>query len=369
MRDTSEEKTTKAKYVYWPELDALRFFAFLAVFLRHTTPDRAVWYEAKLHLSNRLSETLATISLTGPFGVYLFFALSSYLITNLLLREKSEFGKVHVKEFYFRRLLRIWPLYFLILGLGAAASVIIKPFDRGSLPFFIFMAGNWAAITSGVISRTIMHLWSISVEEQFYFLWPPLVSRVGLKGMQAMAGIFLVLPIPAILLGPNSFLYASQNSFSAFSAMAVGILLASVVQGEMPKIRVPRWIYWGVAYLLWFVAASMHIGDTKAASLSGLLIVNVGCLLFLLGSSGWKPADWLVRLGRISYGLYMYHMLIVLLFEHFLGRTTISPKLYPFEILGELGLTVVMALVSYRFLETPFLRLKERYTFVRSRPI
>src|SRR3954463_14084740 len=95
---------------YRPELDALRFFAFFAVFVHHTLPHDPTKYAAQ-----HLPGFLAVVAGAGAFGVDLFFLLSAYLITSLLLRERRQTGKIAVRAFYLRRILRIWPLYFFAL--------------------------------------------------------------------------------------------------------------------------------------------------------------------------------------------------------------------------------------------------------------
>lgn len=104
---------------YRPELDSLRFFAFLMVFLSHS--DRFV---PASYFSTRIWRAINAILTTGSWGVDLFFVLSAYLITELLRREKEATGKVHIGSFYARRILRIWPLYFLVIGLGYLAQFV-----------------------------------------------------------------------------------------------------------------------------------------------------------------------------------------------------------------------------------------------------
>ena len=108
---------------YHPELDQLRFFAFLMVFLHHAFPHQPEFW-TKLGVPGPIAQVLSGIGATGAFGVSLFFVLSSYLITELLLREKELIGTLDVKSFYVRRILRIWPLYFFFLALAAAMHVV-----------------------------------------------------------------------------------------------------------------------------------------------------------------------------------------------------------------------------------------------------
>ena len=106
----SDATTLPRRRFYQPELDCLRFFAFFAVFIFHTFPHEADYYSAR-HIP--FAALIASVSRAGSFGVDLFFLLSAYLISQLLLREKEAFGHVSLKAFYLRRILRIWPLYFL----------------------------------------------------------------------------------------------------------------------------------------------------------------------------------------------------------------------------------------------------------------
>src|ERR1700690_2343892 len=106
---------------YRPELDALRFFAFLAVFVYHTSPSDPPYYSAR-HIP--CAYLVAAASHAGAFGVDLFFLLSAYLITELLLRERDECGQVHLDSFYVRRILRIWPLYFLGILIAVLVSLV-----------------------------------------------------------------------------------------------------------------------------------------------------------------------------------------------------------------------------------------------------
>ena len=126
---------------YQPELDGLRFYAFLGVFIYHTLPSQALFYR-RLHLP--LPELWAAIAKSGASGVDLFFALSAFLITSLLLRERQETGNISLRLFYLRRILRIWPLYFAVLALGIVLAHTIpdKGFPGTTLPAICCFSGT-----------------------------------------------------------------------------------------------------------------------------------------------------------------------------------------------------------------------------------
>jgi peptidoglycan/LPS O-acetylase OafA/YrhL len=146
----------EAARFYVPELDSLRFFAFFGVFLCHLTHEMGY------------GDVLSNI---GGFGVDLFFTLSAYLITELLMREKERFGRLDVGAFYVRRILRIWPLYFGFLAAYFVASGIfpVLQIDWRYFAFFLVFLGNFALATIGLApGLAIVRLWSVCVEEQFY---------------------------------------------------------------------------------------------------------------------------------------------------------------------------------------------------------
>jgi peptidoglycan/LPS O-acetylase OafA/YrhL len=151
---------------YHPELDCLRFFAFFAVFIFHTLPHETDYYSAR---NIPFPALIASISRAGSFGVDLFFLLSAYLITELLLREKEAFGRVHLASFYFRRILRIWPLYFLAIFIGVLLTLVDadQHFSAKYVIAFMLLSGNWLQSLVGAPGSVMDSLWSVSFEEQF----------------------------------------------------------------------------------------------------------------------------------------------------------------------------------------------------------
>jgi peptidoglycan/LPS O-acetylase OafA/YrhL len=154
----------QSKSFYLPELDGLRFFAFLSVFACHA------WDTT--HGRNAFADI-------GTFGVDLFFTLSAFLITELLVQEKERLGKIDVLAFYARRILRIWPLYFVFL---AGAFVVVR-FSWLYLATCALFIGNFGFYWWGPPSLILSSLWSISVEEQFYIAWPLILRRLTERGM------------------------------------------------------------------------------------------------------------------------------------------------------------------------------------------
>jgi len=164
---------------YRPELDALRFLAFFLVFMHHGLPHDSLKYSGVSH-NLIVRELCANVAISFSAGLPLFFVLSAYLIASLLLREKERTSTVHISAFYIRRILRIWPLYFSALLSSFLVSRFIAGFHGwGIYVTFLFMAANWALpfhLMSIGGPLGIGHLWSISVEEQFYMAFPYLAK-------------------------------------------------------------------------------------------------------------------------------------------------------------------------------------------------
>lgn len=354
-------QANKASF-YRPELDCLRFFAFLAVFVHHTLPKDYDFY-----VSHHLPRFLANIPYAGAFGVDLFFCLSSYLITELLLREKDKTGHLNVKAFYVRRMLRIWPLYFsfVLFAYGLTFIVPTERFSMAQLFMFLFLMGNWAELFGGIES-CVAPLWSVSIEEQFYLLWPLVVRKASRKQIMqicfGMIGVALVWRsfIQTHLNAPHLMIW--NGTFSHLDTISYGILVSVI--GVTDKI--PGWKRIGFALAgvtAWVFAASLRErGDAMMA------LVALGSVAILRAGIGLDLKQrYLVRLGMVSYGLYVYH-------EFFLNRfNQILPNTHGWGFITwwvlSLGSTMLVALVSYRFLESPFLKLKEKFAVVKSRPV
>ena len=375
----SSARTSTARF-YHPELDELRFFAFLMVFCHHAFPhDPAFW--TKLGLPLFLARVIAGIGATGAFGVSLFFVLSSYLITELLLREKQLIGTLDIRSFYIRRILRIWPLYFAFLALAVALQWIV-PGQHVTLRagvWFSFLAGNWFIVFHGFPSSVIFPLWSVSIEEQFYITWPAVVRKVSETGMLLFAGgLLAAATVARIYLGMDHALEGDVwcNTFVQLDPIAAGILIAVLLKGEIPRLSRLARVAMMLAGITALAFGSLYFGIkndplTTARIVLGYPSVAIGGALLLLSvlrsrTSGGNRA--LIYLGRISYGLYVFHVLGLLISDHTVPDQTASLFRYSLRVGVALAATIAMAAVSYRWLETPFLSLKQRFTHVLSRP-
>ncbi|MBS0417005.1 MAG: acyltransferase [Proteobacteria bacterium] len=399
---------------YRPELDLLRFFAFLLVFLSHVVPGDVAFYEQS-HIPLPIGRFVVAFAAGGSWGVDLFFALSAYLITTLLLRERHELGRVDVGSFYVRRALRIWPLYFVFL-LGALPLIRgLFPGDQMSgkyLLAFALFVGNWACTLWGYPHSIAGQLWSVSIEEQFYLTWPLILRRFA-DHMMAVACILLVVAFAARgWLVSHGAVHPQIwcNTLARLDPIAGGALLAVYVQrraivmagscrvsppggaaaspGEgghrmlgaeclaMPSaadrtLRRSGRVALLVCGLLGFAALGQFGDFAGRGAMITFPAGAVACMALLIAVLGASlPTRGvlvaiLIYLGRISYGLYVFHLVFI---DAFGVAAAHDPLGRLARIGAALAATIAAAGCSYRFLEMPFLRLKGRFTHIATAP-
>lgn len=329
-----------------PELDVLRFGAFFLVFLHHALPHAASAYPT-------WGAIPAAIGRAGALGVDLFFTLSAYLITEILLREQHTTGSIHIRAFYARRILRIWPLYFFALLLLAP---LMGGMPQNYFAAFLLLAGNWACAWWGYPASPFALLWSVSIEEQFYLAWP-WIARWRRNLGPALVAMLAVAWITRLSLAMTGSAHPAVwcNTLARLDPIALGALLAWRLDGRAPTAPAPAraaLIAAGLAGLLAAGAAGEHAGWHAVWTYP---TAAFACLLILYGalcSRMRSPA--LEYLGKISFGLYVFHAAALELVEF-------AP--------AALVLTIAAAALSYRFLESPFLRWKQRLARVPSRPV
>jgi len=371
---------------YKPELDVLRLCAFLFVFFVHRL-DLAPIDPIKNYWAYH-------ISLVGNYGVPLFFFLSAFLITELLSREQVKFGTISVKSFYIRRMLRIWPLYFVfffgIVVLTSTTSIFGTNIPFNAQMAFSLFSGNWYITFNKWQSYCINPLWSVSVEEQLYILLPLVIFFTGKKGIKIFSiGAFILAYVAIVYyaLRPTAkFSGEWTNSFVQFQFFAAGILLSVYLKGWHPKWSfLQRTLLFILGYLAWLLASILceinadapHLA-TISQSITGWLLILVGVFCFfmsLYGTSAKYLPKPLLYLGRISYGLYICHITMYwIVFTIFKNELTeLSSRIGWNEWKNEVGIViafvgaVIFATLSYNFFEQPFLRLKKRFTLIPSR--
>lgn len=378
--------------VFFPNLEGLRFFAFFVVFINHATGSLGY---------NNHSEKYAFIRshffYNGDLGVSFFFVLSGFLITYLLLKEKELSGKINIKNFYLRRILRIWPLYFLIVGI---CLLILPEFSNILPPWFqidpgineinpwlyITFLGNFDYLFNGINNFMIGILWSVSVEEQFYLFWPLIIAIIPVKHL-LKAFILIILGSIAF-----RFFYAHGNamiikyhSLSSISDLASGAVIAYLAcHGNIiARIsKIPKWsiisIYLLLLILIPFRFYTWKFGAHYAHVSSVMPVVFSTIFAFIIleqnyaANSFYKVSRFklISSLGKYTYGMYCYHMIAffaVLVLFYLMGINLHGMSKYTFltVVLTSFFATLLTAELSYIYFESFFLKLKERFSFIR----
>jgi peptidoglycan/LPS O-acetylase OafA/YrhL len=382
-----------AERFYHPELDVLRFFSFFLIFLHHSMPHLPEFY-THMGVGATVASVLAALGATGAYGVSIFFLLSSYLVTELLIRERTGTGRIDLKSFYIRRVLRIWPLYYAFLAFAWALQWWIPGQHigwRAGLAFALFV-GNWWVFFVGFPSSIIFHLWFISLQEQFYLFWPGTMRKLSERGIVLTAALMLAIAsltrwYLAVRHTWESKLWA--NTFVQLDGIALGIILAVFLAGQAPRLpKLLRFaLFIGGFFCLVLAGNYFRIKAdplTVSRVLLGYPVAALGAVALFLATLRPRPAGqnserspraWrtpalnsLVYLGQISYGLYVFHILGLMISDYTVHDQQASLGRYLLRNAVAFATTVALSAVSYRWLEKPFLTLKQRFSRVPSRP-
>ena len=378
--------------IFFPNLEGLRFFAFFVVFINHAT--------GSLRYNNH-SDTYAFIRShffwNGDLGVSFFFVLSGFLITYLLLKEKELKGKINIRNFYFRRVLRIWPLYFLVVGLclfvfPKFSHVLpgwfaIDPDTSGISPWlYVTFLGNFDYLLNGINNFMIGVLWSVSIEEQFYLFWPLIIAFIP--------GKYLLRTFVLIIIGSIAFrfFYAQGNamiikyhSLSCISDLAAGAIIAYLACSSSFVDRIAKTKKRSIifVYLLLLVLIPVRFYCWKLGVYynhvsSVLPVLFSGIFAFIIleqnyaKNSFYKISNFklISSFGKYTYGMYCYHMIVffaVMFLFYMMGISLNSMSKYTFlcVVCTSFFATLLTAELSYIYFESFFLRLKERFIVIR----
>lgn len=348
---------------YVPALDGMRALAILAVMIFHASESRFPG---------------------GFLGVDIFFVLSGYLITSLLLKEFDRTEQVNLGNFYIRRGLRLLPALLLVIACVSIFSWL-RPtplsarFDTAGLLSALFYISNWqSAIHGSGYMGVLNHTWSLAIEEQFYLLWPAillfmLARKINRPRIALVMGALLIVEVVwrTFLLHAGA---GYDRVYFGFDTHGDGLIMGCLIALISTT---PVWRHVGdygvwftrlaiagsIALLAAFLTQSMHslivyeVTLTMVVLVTGTIVVSV---LLATPSTLQSVLRWgpLVQIGKISYGLYLWHVPIFWL-------------LPPYGLKGDLvkfPLTFLVAGLSYHFLERPCLRLKDRFHTPSSAP-
>jgi len=323
-----------------PSLDGLRAISIAFVLVAH------------LIASGHVSGGLSHLGKLGEFGVRVFFVISGYLITSILLAELRRKAWISLPRFYFRRMLRLFPAaYFYILVIAVLAAKHLVSLERWDLTAAITYTMNYHEARAWSLG----HLWSLAVEEQFYLLWPLILRTLGqLRSVRFLIALVLVAPFLRLA---SPYVGPAFNFLIWSDALATGCLLAILREDLAANRRYARLLASRWFFLVPMAAlVANYVPFTKISWLFAETVMNLSIA---------ASADWAMRnpdsavgrflnlpavsfMGVLSYSLYLWQQV-------FLNPETVNPSFaFPLNII----LAVTMALVSYLLIEAPFLRFR-----------
>lgn len=336
---------------YVPQLDSIRAIAALMVVFSHYF---YTYFQINLHLGHK--------------GVQIFFVLSGFLITYILLLQKgSSFSKgIIIRNFAIKRILRLFPIYFLLLFFlwFVAIAFNARFWQTGNGIFYFTYTSNFLFFFKGFVDPVLNHTWSLAVEEQFYLLWPWIaifVSRRLSIALVVLSMLFSLL-FKSFSEVPNGIFLLSSH----IDTMGTGILLAFVFYYDISIIK--KWLKYN-NYLLWLSLLFLILDyiypmpkiltNLTIMCLSAALII--GCFFEFKGLFGkFLNLKLIVYLGQISYGVYLYHKVIPEILKLFYFKTNLFFPNYVSASICIL-LTLIVSHLSYQYIEKVFLRLKENF--------
>jgi peptidoglycan/LPS O-acetylase OafA/YrhL len=366
---TSEATQARTRLGYVPELDGVRGIAILFV------------------IGNHLPFRRFGSLLPGGFaGVDIFFVLSGFLITTLLVQEFNRTGSISLRSFYIRRALRLGPALLAMLAIFCLLSFVLydKAQAKGNcLNALIALsyASNWVRIFSKNQLGLLAHTWSLSAEEQFYLLWPLILLTLlrfgrkrsyvvlvatGIALLSWMVSIYLAFHLKAVpRLGLHLCFGLDSRAEPLMLGCIIGVALSSGMLTESRTQILRKFLrvvapaslllLLGFAYFSYLVERGFFfVGFVILALLAGCLVLEAtvssgGVVKRILGMK------WLVWVGSVSYGLYLWHWPILF------GMHRFGYSAWTVLLVG-LPLTFAAVVPSYYFLEQPMLRLKGRFT-------
>lgn len=326
-------------------------------------------------------------------GVYFFFVLSGFLITYLLCIEKSTTGTLSIRSFYVRRILRIWPLYYLLVILGffllpqfAFFTLFPKNFSDNfyvNLLLYILILPNLAFSINIAPVPHIGQSWSIGVEEQFYVIWPLLIKKTKNIMRRIFIAFLFVISFKFIIELISLFHLVEGQWFSVlkkfiamckFESMIIGAAGAVILFEKREKIL--NWVlhpalFWSSVLLSLILSYFVYPYPVVQDAIH--LPLSIMFLIIILNVAHGNRVGFLSNrlfdyLGRISYGIYMYHFIAVFIMVKLVyikwSLEGIPAALLCYSV--SIILSLLVSHLSYKYFESPFIRWKEKFSKIKS---
>jgi len=379
------EQATKqsAKYkIFFPNLDGIRFFCFLGVFLLHSFV-----LEGATSQQQQSTYSFLRYYFVGPghMGVNFFFVLSGFLITFLLIKEKEFRSNIHVGNFYIRRILRIWPLYFFNVIFGFFIFPKLKemfgevPNETADIRYYLVFLGNFDTILKGQTpdSSMLSVLWSVCVEEQFYLIWPLLLFIVPAKRYRELLTTIIVASVLFRIVTFVQGTVSDIHTLTCISDMAIGGLgatliiqskkFASAVANLSKKAITGLYVFALLMYIFHKSISSMTEGFDRyiMAAIFAMIILEQCYAKYSFFKLG--RYSFISNTGKYTYGLYCLHMIAILITAVLLKKVGLYSSVWALTFVQlpiSFALSYAIAWISFHFFEKKILNYKDRFAVI-----
>lgn len=371
----------KNNKIYFENLDGLRFLCFLAVFFFHSFHTDYKNLES-MKLYSFISEDIFG---NGNLGVNFFFVLSGFLITYLLIEEKKLNKNIHLKKFWIRRILRIWPLFYFCVFFGFIIFPYIKtlfgqiPNETANLLYYLTFLNNFDIIKNGLPDSSILGiLWSVAIEEQFYLVWPIILYLLPIKKYWVAFSSIIIISL-VFRIYNSSYIMHEMHTLSCIGDMTIGAFGAwLIIEKEWFKEKIinAKKLYIILIYIIFAIILLFRHQIINYSSFINIIerpFIAVIIILIILEqtfskNSFYKMSNFkrISKLGTITYGLYCLHFVGILITLNITKYFHFNTELWQVLILETslaLIITIIISKLSYRFFESPFLSLKEKFSY------
>lgn len=370
--------------IYFEHLDVIRFLAAFMIIILHGYES---WCSNFGEIKAFKNEDLTEFTSFGGyldqfiknfgFGVDIFFLLSGFLITYILLEEKKRFNTIQIGKFMIRRSLRIWPLYFLLIAIAPFLVSWMGTPEPNYLANALFF-GNFDIIQSQAWLYPFAHFWTICIEEHFYLVWPFVIFLIPRK---FLIWTFILLIVGSIAFRTQCLYTASApwytlflHTFSRIDVIVIGAIGALFYSKKPFEFRLPRLVR--ILVLAIFIASlcitSVWQWDTiYSAMFKKYIFISLVAILLLDYNFNPRFKHFLPKksfihyLGKISYGVYMYGNIVLLIIIEKIMLFYKLDQWWVFVLLV-LSISILVPIISYELFEKQLLKLNARFRMIKT---
>ncbi len=370
--------------IYFEYLDVVRFLAAFMILILHSYESWVGWYNQIGFLSGGTYEVLTpfgklidTLIKNFGVGVDIFFLISGFLITYILIEEKRRLNTISIGKFMIRRSLRIWPLYFFLIIIAPLLVGYLEMPEPNYLMFSVFL-GNFSTIVSQDWTYPFAHFWSICIEEHFYLVWPFLIYFIPKKHLLKTFATVILLSIAfrvySAYFVDDVWYTIYLHTLSRIDVLVIGAVGAYFYSEKPFKFELTKYIRLLLVALLVFALSIEAVSSWETVFMVAFKkYFYIGIFAVLILDYNFNPnfkhllpiKSFVHYLGKISYGIYMYGNIVYLVVIKKIMQTYHISNLW-FYFSTVIILTIIVSVISYELFEKQILKLNKRFRVIKT---